>query len=62
MLGEAPARLDSIHDELRATVRPDYWEVSNRGVNFDYLPPERRRQLDVFFRWLHEARAGRTEV
>ena len=26
-------------------------EVIDRGTNFDYLPPERKAQLAVFFSW-----------
>ena len=29
----------------------EYWEVSDRGINFDYLPDEQREQLPVFFSW-----------
>ncbi len=51
MRHERPERLASIRRELLETDSPDYWEVTDRGVNFAYLPPERRAQLDVFFRW-----------
>jgi len=30
---------------------PEYWEVSDRGDNFDYLPPEQRACLSLFFAW-----------
>ena len=29
----------------------DFWEVIDRGQNFDYLDEERKRRLDEFFGW-----------
>jgi hypothetical protein len=26
-----------------------FWEVTDRGVNFDYLEPARKERLDEFF-------------
>lgn len=51
MQDERPERLASIRDELLAEESPDYWEVTDRGVNFAYLAPERRKQVLVFFDW-----------
>lgn len=51
MSAERPERLASIRDELNAVVSPDFWEVSDRGVNFEYLPPNQRAQMEVFFGW-----------
>lgn len=48
---EDPRRLASIRDELRAVSSPEYWEVTDRGVNFDYIPDGRRPHLEVFFGW-----------
>lgn len=48
---ERPERLASIRDELLAEDSPDYWEVTDRGVNFGYLPPERRARVSEFFAW-----------
>jgi hypothetical protein len=44
-------RLGSIRDELLSVHSPEYWEVIDRGVNFDYLPPERKQKLQLFFGW-----------
>jgi hypothetical protein len=55
MRDESAERLGSIHDELIAVESKDFWEVSDRGGNFDYLPPERRRQLATFFGWFAPA-------
>jgi hypothetical protein len=48
---ERPERLASIRDELLAEQRSQYWEVTDRGVNFAYLPPDRRAKLPEFFAW-----------
>jgi hypothetical protein len=51
MAGEDPQRLVSIRDELFSVRSPEYWEIIDRGENFDYLSTERRAQLEVFFSW-----------
>ena len=51
MQGEKRERLVSIFQELRGVDEAEYWEVTDRGINFDYLPPDQRAQLDVFFGW-----------
>lgn len=58
MADERPERLAAIHEELRREDRSRYWEITDRGVNFSYLPPERRSQLDRFFAWFEEAPAA----
>ncbi len=55
MRTESPDRLASIREELSLITEPEYWEVSDRGINFDWLPPEQRAQLDVFFDWFKAA-------
>lgn len=49
--GEKPGRLKSIRDELEGITSRDFWEISDRGVNFDYLEPVRRESLATFFGW-----------
>ncbi len=51
MKEERPERLRSIHDELLAVHSKDFWEIVDRGTNFDYLEPARKQQLRVFFSW-----------
>jgi hypothetical protein len=51
MRGEARDRLVSLRDELRAVESPEYWEITDRGANFDYLPPERKQRMEEFFGW-----------
>lgn len=51
MRGERRERIDSIRAELEAVTEQEYWEVSDRGINFEWLPPERRAELPRFFSW-----------
>jgi len=51
MRGERRERIQSIRAELEAVTEPEYWEVSDRGINFEWLPPERRAVLARFFSW-----------
>jgi hypothetical protein len=49
MRGEKPERLASIRAELVSVNEKEFWEVTDRGVNFDYLDPTRKEKLDEFF-------------
>ena len=51
---ERPERLISIREELQRITSKDFWEVSDRGGNFDYLEPARKDQLRVFFGWFRQ--------
>jgi len=51
MAGEVPERLASIRDELLHIEDREFWEVTDRGTNFDYLEPERKKILGEFFNW-----------
>ncbi len=46
---DAPERLRAIRDELMHETHSQYREFTDRGVNFSYLEPGRRAQLDRFF-------------
>lgn len=54
MRGDTAERLGSIRDELLEVHAKDFWEISDRGGNFDYLPPERKEKLRVFFGWFRD--------
>ncbi len=54
MRNEDISRMHSIRDELLAIETKDFWEVSDRGGNFDYLEPSRKAQLKVFFAWFDD--------
>jgi hypothetical protein len=51
MAREDPGRLASIRSELLGVQSSEYWEVTDRGVHFDYLPPERKARIEQFFAW-----------
>ena len=57
MAGEPRFRLQAIRQEMEAVSDPEFWEVSDRGINFEYLPPERRAMLDTFYGWFTEGTA-----
>lgn len=58
MAADRLERLQVIREELGREKRPSYWEFTERGVNFAYLPPEHRAQLDTFFSWFGGDLAG----
>jgi len=51
MENERPERLLSIRQELLAVENKDFWEIIDRGDNLDYLEPDRREKLSVFYEW-----------
>jgi hypothetical protein len=51
MKDERPERLRSICDELLRIESKDFWEVIDRGTNFDYVDGARKAQLKIFFSW-----------
>jgi hypothetical protein len=51
MKDERAERLRSICDELLRIESKDFWEVIDRGTNFDYVDATRKAQLKVFFSW-----------
>jgi hypothetical protein len=57
MKGESKVRLQSIRDELMAIKRKDFWEVIDRGTNFDYMDDPRKEKLAQFFSWFESLTA-----
>src|SRR5690606_11702106 len=50
---EEPAqRLAVIRDQLERVTSKDFWEITDRGSNFEYVPPAQRAQMNTFFGWL----------
>jgi hypothetical protein len=49
------ARLESIRDEILAVEERRFWEVTERGFNFDYVEPEMRPFIVEFFEPLIDA-------
>jgi len=52
MRDEPQDRLRSIRRQLEAVENKDFWEVIDRGRNFEYMPPEQRACLAKYFSWL----------
>ena len=52
---ESPERLRKIHLELAELADPEWWEITNRDTNWDYLTELEKQQLPVFFGWFREA-------
>ena len=48
---ESPERLRSIREEMLSITAKDFWEVVDRGTNFDYLDDARKERLREFFGW-----------
>ncbi|MEB2310802.1 MAG: DUF2254 domain-containing protein [Sorangiineae bacterium] len=52
MEGEPPERILTIRHALESVKSKDFWEIIDRGRNFEYMPEPQREQLAVFFGWL----------
>jgi hypothetical protein len=52
MRSEPPLRLSQIRSSLEGVTSKDFWEIIDRGRNFEYMPPEQREKMNVFFGWL----------
>lgn len=51
MRNEPAERLRGIWQELAALRTREFWEVNDRGSNFDYLSDDQKLQLPLFFSW-----------
>jgi hypothetical protein len=61
MQHERERRLASIRAELEAISTREFWEVTERGINFDWLDAARRQKLDEFFGWFQVGQNVRPE-
>jgi hypothetical protein len=52
MEGEPRERLLTIKQQLESVTSKDFWEIIDRGRNFEFMPPEQRECMKVFFSWL----------
>jgi len=52
MRHEPAERLRSIRQALENVTTKDYWEIIDRGRNFEYMPDAQRAMLSQFFGWL----------
>lgn len=53
--GERIERLERLRQIMLADDREQFWELSDLGVNFQYLPVERRIYLDPLFELIRES-------
>lgn len=52
MAHEPRGRLRAIHEALSSVTTKDFWEIIDRGRNFEFMPADQRAQLSTFFSWL----------
>jgi hypothetical protein len=52
MSTEPAERLSTIRAELERVTTKDFWEIIDRGRNFEYMPPRQRTKMIEFFGWL----------
>lgn len=52
MRGEPPERLRAIREQLERVESKDFWEIIDRGRNFEYMPVAQRAEMKTFFGWL----------
>lgn len=52
MCAEPADRMRKIHRQLAAVENKDFWEIIDRGRNFEYMLPQQRERLATFFEWL----------
>lgn len=55
MASEPADRLLAIRTELERVTTKDFWEIIDRGRNFEYMPPRQRAKMAEFFGWLDVA-------
>jgi hypothetical protein len=54
MAGEDRARLRSIREQLTRVETKEFWEIIDRGRNFEYMPPRQKEQMERFFAMLDD--------
>jgi hypothetical protein len=58
MKGEPRERLDAIRQELERVTTKDFWEIIDRGRNFEYMPPEQKAGMRTYFEWMDARDSG----
>mgnify|MGYP001394817629 FL=1 len=53
MREEPKERLLKIQHQLGTVESKEFWEIIDRGRNFEYMPPTQRACLATFFEWLN---------
>jgi hypothetical protein len=49
MAGEDRERLKAIREQLERVESKEFWEIIDRGRNFEYMPPRQKDQMGRFF-------------
>jgi hypothetical protein len=62
MAGEDANRLTTIREQLERVKSKEFWEIIDRGRNFEYMPSRQRGQLAAFFELLRPAADPAREV
>jgi hypothetical protein len=52
MANEPQARLLAVREALENVVSKEFWEISDRGHNFEFMSVPQRDVLPTFFQWL----------
>lgn len=52
MTGEPNNRLRVICNQLKQVKSKDFWEIIDRGHNFEFMPPDQQAKMLEFFAWL----------
>jgi hypothetical protein len=55
MQAEPAERLTAIRRALETVTSKDFWEITDRGRNFEFMPENQRSRLPEFFAWLNIA-------
>ncbi len=51
LAGEPLERRQAIREQLEQVESKDFWEIIDRGRNFEFMPPAQRSQMEKFFGW-----------
>ncbi len=62
MAHEPPERLKAIRHELERVETKDFWEIIDRGRNFEFMPPEQKAAMERFFTWLNAPATARLSM
>jgi hypothetical protein len=55
MAAEPAARVRAIRLELERVETKDFWEIIDRGRNFEFMPPPQKAAMGTFFGWFEGA-------
>ncbi len=50
---DPPERLLAIQEGLERVQTKDFWEIIDRGRNFEFMPPPQKQAMRRFFTWFH---------